>query len=900
MPRVTPLPDNEPERLKALESYQILDTPEEAVYDAFTRLAREIAGTKSSAISLIAQDRQWFKSSSGLDVQETPRDLAFCSHVVAQGESMVVPDAREDARFRENPYVTSDSSVRFYAGVPLMNPEGFALGTLCVLDDQPREISPSQLASLEELSRVIIGVLEGRRRVLTLFDSAGIDVLTVNPKNHVIEFASRGACERLQYAERELSGKSIYDVVPQLTEEEAAQIDARARLGELTVREGRFRRRDGTTYPVEVRLDMTSERGEERMIVIATDQTRRKEQEREINLLLGAVNVAGDAILVYRVAPDGRLELTYMNDAYSKQTGYAATEAIGRDLEGFRQNMPDDAGMVKVREALKRNVAAQTELISYRKDGTAYWNQVTLHPIAGERGTVTHWICIERDITEEVQRTAQLVEEHDRLLVLSRAMRRLFTALDTRSLTATIREVVRELVPASARVLAVQDEHAIEVSELGHTDWTDAFEDELVQRAVRYQMRVVQEDQRRAAAYVGRFGDTPYVLELRTHASQTLNNTDFFVFDLIAEYFAVAARNVTLYKELDERRSAVLELSQTKSDLIAMLAHDFRGPLTSIVGFADLTSETGSVNEEQTEYLDTIKRSAMQLSDLATDTLTLSRLERNEVTLHVNDVDLEKLMQNVIAQQADGRAVALDVQGGVRVIGDDERLRQVFANLVDNALKYSPGGRPPEVAAIGSDDAVTITVRDYGIGIPAGELSRVFDRFSRASNARKLRISGTGFGLFLTKQLVQLHAGTIAVESAEGQGSMFTVTLPRRLDRRAGPRTVVVLDSERDRSFLGYGVREAGYRVVTAASLDEVLSVADAQPVDALVVAEAESLSNTDAALYRAFTRERNIPLLAVTNDSLPKLGATVMLPHPVLIGDVISALENLDVTATP
>ncbi len=900
MPTVTPLPENEPERLKALESYQILDTPEEAVYDAFTRLAREITGTKGSAISLIDHDRQWFKSSSGLDVRETPRDIAFCSHVVAQGESMVIPDARADARFCENPLVTKDPSIRFYAGVPLLNPEGFTLGTLCVLDDEPRAISSGQLDSLQELSRVIVGVLEGRRRVLTLFDSAGIDVLTVDPKDHVIEFASRGACERLQYTEHELRGKPVFDIVTDLSQEEVQRVDEIARRGELTVREVRFRRRDGTTYPVEVRLDMTVERGEERMMVIASDQTRRKEQEREIRLLLEAVNVAGDVILVYRVTSEGGVQLTYMNDAYAKQTGYTSAEAIGRDLDTFRQDMPDDAGMVKIREALKRNVAAQAELISYRKDGTAYWNQVTLHPIVGERGSVTHWICIERDITEDVQRTAQLVEEHDRLLALTHAMRRLFTALDTRSLTATIREVVRELVPASARVLAVQGQRAIEVSELGRADWSDAFEDELVQRAVRYQMRVVQEDQRRAVAYVGRFGDTPYVLELRTHEAQTLNNTDFFVFDLIAEYFAVAARNVTLYKELDERRSAVLELSQTKSDLIAMLAHDFRGPLTSIVGFADLTGESGAVNEDQTEYLNTIKRSAMQLSDLATDTLTLSRLERNEVTLHVNDVDLGSLVQNVIAHQADGRSVALSVHGDTRVSGDDERLRQVFANLIDNALKYSPGGSAPEVSLDGSEDSVTVRVRDFGIGIPAGELSRIFDRFSRASNARKLRIAGTGFGLFLTKQLVQLHGGTIAVESAEGRGSMFTVTLPRRLDRRAGPRTVVVLDLERDRSFLGYAVREAGYRVVTAGSLEEVLSVADAQSVDALIVADAECLSNTDAALYRAFTRERSIPLIAVTNDSLPKLGATVTLPQPVLIGDVVAALENLAVPATP
>ena len=265
---------------------------------------------------------------------------------------------------------------------------------------------------------------------------------------------------------------------------------------------------------------------------------------------------------------------------------------------------------------------------------------------------------------------------------------------------------------------------------------------------------------------------------------RALRNTDLFVFDLIAEYFSVAVRNVSLYNEVEERRSAVLELNQTKSDLITMLAHDFRGPLTSIVGFADLTSEVGEVTDEQRDFLETIKGSAMQLSELATDTLTLSRLERNEVTLQLTETDLAELIGSIVAQQKDRRHVELTVDGNTHVTGDEDRLRQVFTNLIDNAIKYTPNGPDPRVRVTGNEDSVTVVVRDFGIGIPAGEISRVFDRFSRASNARKMRISGTGFGLFLTKQLVQLHGGTIAVESEEGRGSTFTVVLPRRVDRR--------------------------------------------------------------------------------------------------------------------
>lgn len=270
-------------------------------------------------------------------------------------------------------------------------------------------------------------------------------------------------------------------------------------------------------------------------------------------------------------------------------------------------------------------------------------------------------------------------------------------------------------------------------------------------------------------------------------------------------------------------------------------------------------------------------------------------MERNEVALQLGDLDVAQLLASVAAQYSDRREVRVLAQGDAHVVGDEERLRQVFSNLIDNAIKYSPGAAAPEVRIDGTPEGVVVSVRDFGIGIPSGELSRVFDRFTRASNARRMRISGTGFGLFLTKQLVQLHGGTIAVESAEGTGSTFVVALPRRVPRTSSPRTVTVLDPERDRSFLAYGLREAGYRVLTAASLEEVLNLADSQTIDALVVSTPDAeLASERAVQLRAFSRERSIPIIAVANETSPRLGAAVTLLRPVLIGDVVAALERL------
>lgn len=784
------IPVNETARLQALLALNILDTPAEERFDRLTRIAQQSLQTPIALISLVDAERVWFKSRQGLDTKENPRDISFCGHAILEADALVVPDTSADPRFRDNPLVLEPPHIRFYAGVPLTLNSGLRIGTLCVIDHQPRQLSIDQLAVLSDLSHCVCEELERFRQQPQLTEMAlsqakyaaiidsSYDAIMSKTLDGIITSFNPAAEKLFGYTAQEAVGRPVAAIlIPPDRIEEEAMILSRIGHGERIEHFETVRiRKDGS--PVDVSVSISPIKDTAGNIIgaskIVQDISSRKQREHEfakISRFSQAV-IEGADHLIITTDPQGTI-LSF-NRAAEAGLGYRAEELVGkltpavfhdgdevvrRAQELTAVGFPVDPGFeVFVRLARNQNTGDTREWTYIRKDGTRFPVSLTVSALRDSNGEISAFLGIATDISER-QRASQAQREH------------------TIRLAAILDNILDGIITISEQGIIESFNKSAEKI-FGYTTG------EVIGNNVK--MLMPNPYRREHDSYLHNFITTgkKKIIGMEREVVGQRKDGSTFPMELAVSEMRLADQWLFtgIVRDITERK----QVERMKSEFVSTVSHELRTPLTSIRGALSLIigKFSAGLPAKALQLLETANRNSERLTLLINDILDLEKIESGRLEFEFKAVDLLSVAsQAIVANEGYGHQHQVhlhlaDAPESAFVWGDEHRILQVFANLISNAVKFSPAGGTVDVVVQRHGNCFRVSVKDKGRGIPAEFRNRIFQRFAQADSSDTREKGGAGLGLSITKAIVERHGGTINFFSEEGVGAEFFFDLP--------------------------------------------------------------------------------------------------------------------------
>jgi PAS domain S-box-containing protein len=504
------------------------------------------------------------------------------------------------------------------------------------------------------------------------------------------------------------------------------------------------------------------------IVAVIADITEQKLQAEQVRLLQSVVINTNDAIIITEAEPIDTPgpRIIYVNEAFTRITGYQPHEVLGQTPRILQGAKTDQAELQKVRKALSLWEAVTIEVINYRKDGSEFWNEFSLVPVADAKGFYTHWIAVQRDTTErkKVEQAMRHSEQRFRSLIEN--------ALDV-IMILEVNGTIGYVSPSVEKVLgySVVDLLGENIKDFIHLDDWTITRDRLTNLASSELQRPIE------FRHLHQDG-TWRILE--AISQPFVDSTDIL-------RMMVNARDITERKRLDEIRLALereKELSALKTRFFSMASHEFRTPLSTALAAAQVLENSQHQwdnTEKRLRNLHRIQDSVRNMVQLLDDILTINRAETGKLAFNPKSLALEAYCRHFIEEMqlsaGTQHQLTFTCYGkSQHVCLDEKLLRSMLSNLLSNAIKYSPQGGSISLSLEFQLNDLIIKVQDHGIGISSEDQKQLFEPFYRGKNVKT--ISGTGLGLVVVKKCVDLHQGNIAINSEVSQGTTCIITIP--------------------------------------------------------------------------------------------------------------------------